>query len=125
MFGLDVTKQVLVLPSIIDRMSLINNKASILFTKLMKVFNENQKRVFGLEGGPLHDPLPLVYLIDSSVVTLSFVHCDIDISHSVSYGRTNCDIYDYMKLQKNTYVATKIDVNKYWNVIEESIKLFN
>ncbi len=125
MFGLDVTRQVLVLPKIVSRMEKINNKASILFTKLMKFFNESQKRVFGFEGGPLHDPVTIAYLIDPSVVTLSHVHCDIDISHATSYGRTNCDIFDYLKLPKNVYVAINIDVDKYWDIIEAGIKQYN
>jgi len=122
MFGLDVTRQVLVLPQIVSRMEKINNKASILFTKLMKFFNASQKRVFGFEGGPLHDPVTIAYLIDPTVVTLTHVHCDIDISHATSYGRTNCDIFDYLKLPKNAYVATAIDINKYWDIIESGIR---
>jgi len=125
MFGLDVTRQVLVLPEIISRMEKIQNNASLFFTKLMKVFNENQKKVFGFEGGPLHDPVTLAYIIDPSVVGLSFVHCDIDISRGSSYGRTNCDIFDYMKLPKNTFVARSIDVKKYWDIIEEGLKRYN
>lgn len=125
MFGLDVTRKVLVLPDVIDRMSKINNKASKLFCDLMKVFNENQKRVFGFEGGPLHDPLPLVYLVQPEVVHLEYVSCVIDISRGSSYGRTNCDIFDYLKLPKNAYVATKVNVEMYWDIIESVIKMYN
>jgi ribosylpyrimidine nucleosidase len=124
MFGLDVTRKVLVLPDVIDRMSRINNKASILFCDLMKVFNENQKRVFGFEGGPLHDPLPLVYLVKPEAVNLEYVSCEIDISRGSSYGRTNCDIFDYQKLPKNAYVATKVNVDLYWDVIESVMKMY-
>ncbi|MCR5505449.1 MAG: nucleoside hydrolase, partial [Bacilli bacterium] len=57
MCGLNVSRKVLVTDDIIDRMAKINNKASDLFVKLMKVFNENQRKVFNLEAGPLHDPI--------------------------------------------------------------------
>ena len=124
MFGLDVTRKVMVLKEVIERMEKINNKASILFSKLMKVFNENQLKTFGLPGGPLHDPLPIVYLINPEVADLSHVNCQIDISHGPSYGRTNCDLFDYLKLEKNTYVATKVDVDKYWDIIEEGINYY-
>ncbi len=124
MFGLDVTRKVLVLPNIIQRMEKIDNKASVFFTKLMKVFNENQKKVFGFEGGPLHDPVTIAYLIDRKVCEMSFVHCEIDISQGSSYGRTNCDIFNYLKLPKNTYVATDIDVDRYWEIIESGIKKY-
>ncbi|MBI9010425.1 MAG: nucleoside hydrolase [Tenericutes bacterium] len=122
MIGLDVTRQVKVLPEIISRMEGINTKSSILFTKLMKVFNENQKSVFGLEGGPLHDPVTIAYLIDPTILDLKYMHCDIDISHGPSYGRTNCDIFDYLHLEKNTFVAMDINSNRFWDIVEIELK---
>ncbi|MCK4551844.1 MAG: nucleoside hydrolase [Tenericutes bacterium] len=124
MVGLDVTRKVLVLPEIVDRMTKIDNNASKLFTKLMIVFNENQKRVFGFDGAPLHDPVTIAYLIDPTVIDVDFVHCEIDISNGSSYGRTNCDIFDYLKLKKNTFVAKNIDVDKFWNIIEEALRMY-
>lgn len=124
MVGLDVTRKVLVLPDIVERMSKIDNDASKLFTKLMIKFNENQKRVFGFDGAPLHDPVTIAYLIDSTLLEVDFVHCEIDISHGPSYGRTNCDMFDYLNLNKNTYVAKDIDVDKFWDIIEEALKMY-
>lgn len=122
MIGLNVTRKVLVLPKIIDRMKKINNKASNLFVKLMEVFNENQQKTFGLEAGPLHDPVTIVSLIDENVVKFQKMNVTIDLSHGESYGRTNCDVFDFLKKEKNCYVAIDIDVEKYWNIIEEGLK---
>lgn len=124
MVGLDVTRKVLVLPEIVERMAKIGNDASKLFTKLMIVFNENQKRVFGFDGAPLHDPVTIAYLIDPTLLEVDYVHCEIDISKGSSYGRTNCDIFGYLNLSKNTYVAKDIDVTKFWNIIEEALKIY-
>ena len=124
MVGLDVTRKVLVLPEIVDRMTKIGTNASDLFTKLMIVFNENQKRVFGFEGAPLHDPVTVAYLIDPTLLELEYVNCEIDISQGSSYGRTNCDIFGYLNLTPNTYVATKINVNTFWDIIEDALKMY-
>lgn len=124
MFGLDVTRQVLVLPEVISRMEKINTKASLLFVKLMDFFNATQKQVFGFEGGPLHDPVTVAYLINPNVCNLKYMHCEIDISGGSSYGRTNCDLFDYLKLPKTTYVATSIDVDLYWDIIEAGLKQY-
>jgi len=122
MIGLDITRKVLVLPEIVERMDKINNHASKLFVDLMKVFNENQKKVFGFPGGPLHDPVTIAYLIEPSLLTIKHMHCSIDISHGPSYGRTNCDVFDYQHNAFNTYVATDINVNKFWKIIEDTMK---
>lgn len=125
MIGLNCTRKVLVLPEIIERMEKINNKASELFTKLMIVFNQNQYRTFGLKCGPLHDPVTIVTLIDESIVKYDYMNVTIDLSHGCSYGRTNCDVFHYSKLKSNCYVAVDIDVEKYWDCIEEGIRSYS
>ena len=85
---------------------------------------DNQKKVFGLEGAPLHDPVTIVYLIDPSVVELKHVNVEIDVGGGCSYGRTNCDVFDYLHKKKNAYVAVDIDVDKYFDIIEEEIRSY-
>ena len=124
MFGLDVTRQALVLPEVMERMHKIGNRVSDLFYALMKTFNENQKRIFGHSGGPLHDPSTIIYLLNPDVFKLQHVNVTIDVTGGPSYGRTNCDVYDYLHQPKNAYVATDIDVNKYWDEVEKGLKRY-
>lgn len=125
MNGLDVTRKVLVLPSVIERMERIGNKASALFGALMRTFNANQKKIFSwIEGGPLHDPVTVVSLLDPTAVTYQYMNAVIDVSKGPSYGRTNCDQFDYLHATKNAYVAIDIDVEKYWNQIERVLRLY-
>lgn len=124
MCGLDVTREVLVLKEVIERMNKIHNDASKLFVDLMRVFNANQKKIFGFDGAPLHDPVTIVSLIDKKVVHFEYMNVEIDISRGPSYGRTNCDRFNYLHRQPNVYVATRIDVKKYWNIIEEGLKRY-
>lgn len=124
MVGLDVTRQVKVYSHIIDRMEKINNKASDLFVKLMREFNKNQKKVFGFDGSPLHDPVTVAYLMNPEVLEVKHLNCEIDISHGTSYGRTNIDIFDYLKKEKNTYVAMDINAELFFDIVEESLKRY-
>lgn len=121
MCGLDVTRKVLVLPNVIERMKKINNKASSLFVDLMNFFNKTQKEVFGLEGGPLHDPVTVISLINEDIVKFKYMNVEIDCSGGCSYGRTNCDQHNYLNKKPNAYVAIDIDVNKYWDEIEKAL----
>lgn len=125
MCGLNITRKILVRDEIVNRMGQINNRISDMFVKLMEVFNENQRKTFGIEAGPLHDPVTIVSLIDESVVTFKKMNVVIDINHGSSYGRTNCDVFDYLHAPKNAYVAIDVDVNKYWNIIEKAIRSFS
>ena len=124
MVGLNVTRKVLVTEDVIARMEKVNNKASDMFVKLMKVFNENQRKTFGVKAGPLHDPATIASLIDENLIKYQKMNVEIDISHGPSYGRTNCDVFDYLHAPHNAYVAMDIDVNRYWDIIEEGIKSY-
>ena len=124
MVGLNVTRKVIVTDEVVNRMEKINNKASDMFVKLMKVFNENQRKTFGVSAGPLHDPATIASIIDESLIKWQKMNVVIDISHGPSYGRTNCDVFDYLQAPQNAYVAMDIDVNKYWDIIEKGIRAY-
>ena len=124
MIGLDVTRRVLVTDKYVEHISKINNKASIMFEALMKTFIKNQKEVFNLDGGPLHDPVTIAYLINNDLLHFEYVNTTIDTHKGDSYGRTNCDIPDYLKKPKNSYVATNIDVDMFFKIIEDAIKSY-
>jgi len=125
MAGLDVTRKALCYPSIVERMGKIDNVAARLFVDLMGHFCKSQKEVFGWEGGPLHDPVTIAYLIDPSVLTVKPMHAEIDIRSVQSYGRTNCDIFGYNKKAPTADVAIDIDAVKYWDIIEEGIRKYS
>lgn len=125
MVGLDVTRKALCYPNVVERMRAVGNSASELFCDLMTFFNRTQKQVFGWEGGPLHDPVTIAYLIDSSVIKTIPAHASVDIRSTESYGRTNIDIFGYQKQTPNIRVAVDIDVAKFWDIIEEHLKMYS
>lgn len=125
MAGLDVTRKVLCYPEIVARMEKIGTKPAMLFADLMRFFNKSQKATFGWEGGPLHDPVTIAYLIDPTVLVTKEMFTEIDIRSVQSYGRTNCDFFGYLKKETNSRVAIDIDVEKFWNMIEQGILNYN
>ena len=125
MVGLNVTRKVLTSKDVVNRMAKIGNRASDLFVKLMEVFNQNQANVFSnFIGGPLHDPVTIASLIDNNLVKWQKMNVTIDLSHGSSYGRTNCDAPDYLHLPHNCEVAMDIDVDRFWDIIEEGIRYY-
>ena len=87
--------------------------------------HDHLKEVFGFPGGPPHDPCTIVWLIDPSVITLKPMHATVDISRGESYGRTNCDFFNYQKKEINANVAVAVDVDRYWDVIEKELRRYD
>lgn len=125
MMTLDVTRKVLCLPSVMERMSRVPTRAGRLFIDIMTFFNKTQKQVFGWEGGPLHDPVTIACLIDPTVVTTRHVFTQVDIRSEQSYGRTNCDFFHYSGKQPNSYLSVDIDVAKFWDIIEAGLRAYD
>lgn len=125
MMGLDLTRQALCYPEIVDRMEKIDNKAAKLFADLMRFFGNTQKAVFGWEGGPLHDPTCIAYLVNPDCIELKDMHTEIEIRSEKCYGRTLCDYFGITGEKPNSKVGVKLDKEGFWNTVEESLKLYS
>lgn len=125
MMGLDLTRQVKCYPSIVERMKAINTDAAALFANLMTFYNKMEFQVFGLEGGPLHDPTCVAYLIDPSCMETKPMYTEVELRSELCYGRTVCDYFGVMNKEPNVQVCTKIDPDKFWDIVEECIRLYD
>ncbi len=121
MCGLDVTHKVLCYPETVARMEKLATPAARLFADLMGYFCKTQKETFGWDGGPLHDPVTIASLIDPKLLTTQPMNVRIDLRSTDSYGRTNCDAYGYLGLPATADVAVDIDVDRFWNIVEEGL----
>lgn len=124
MVGLDVTRKVLCYPEIVARMARADTCASRLFADLMSHFCRTQKEMFGWDGAPLHDPAAVACVIAPGLVTTQPMNVQIDIRSEQSYGRTNCDCFDYLKLPHTADVAVDIDVEGFWNLLEDCLRRY-
>lgn len=124
MVGLDVTRKVLCYPEIVARMEKVNTCASRLFVDLMRHFCRSQKEMFGWDGAPLHDPSTVASLIDPALLTTQPMNVQIDIRSVQSYGRTNCDAFDYLRLPHTADVATDVNVERFWDILEDCLRRY-
>jgi ribosylpyrimidine nucleosidase len=124
MMGLDLTNQAQCCPEIISRMEKISNTASKLFSDIMNFVLKTQKEAFGFEGSPLHDSTTIAYLIDPGCIELKPMHTEVDIRSELCYGRTVCDYFNNSGKEPNSKVALKLDANKFWDIVEECIRLY-
>ncbi len=124
MMGLDLTRQALCYPEIVSRMEKIGTPAAKLFADLMHFFCATQKKVFGWPGGPLHDPTCIAYLIDPTCIETKEMYTEVEIRSEKCYGRTLCDYFNTQKCEPNSKVCVKLDQEKFWNIVEECIRLY-
>ena len=121
MLGLNVTRKILVTDEVIKEASKINTRGSDLFVKLMKVFNENQRKFFGLEYGPLHDPATIISLINSKAFVFEPMHVEVDTSDTEYLGKTRCS----KAKPFNCDVAISVNLDEYWSEVYKHLRRCN
>lgn len=124
MMGLDITNQVQCVRETVARMNKIGNKASGLFGDMMNFVIGTQNKAFGFEGSPLHDPTCIAWLIDPSCIELKEMFSEVEIRSEKCYGRTICDYFGTTGNKPNSRVAVAIDHDKFWNIVEDCIRLY-
>ena len=123
--SLDVTNPTILSDKLMERFEKIGTKSSKLFVECNKNYGKNMKKFFGIEYGSMHDSVAVVTLIDESIVKYKKAKVEVDLSHGPSYGRTNCNFRDLnAQKESNIEVSTEIDLEKFWNLVEELYKKY-
>lgn len=121
MMPLELTNTALANMQIIERMEAIGNKAGKLFGDIMR-FTFKSQAVNGLEAGPVHDVTAVAYLIDPTMYEIVPTYCEIDCNKGPGYGRTCCDFNNRFHKEPNVDVGTKINLEKFWNLVESALR---
>ncbi|MDO5328551.1 MAG: nucleoside hydrolase [Coriobacteriia bacterium] len=124
MVGLDVTERALCYPETVEHFAKYNNPASELFCNVCKYYMKVQYEVYQLNGGPLHDPLAVATLVNPDVVTFKPAYTTVEVRSDESYGRTNCDLYLHDNKKPNSEVATDLDRDLFFKVLEDCVSLY-
>ncbi|RKX82572.1 MAG: pyrimidine-specific ribonucleoside hydrolase RihA, partial [Spirochaetes bacterium] len=121
MVGLDVTNKAIFSFPDIDRITGLNGRVSSIVGPLLHFFAHANLEIFNINGAPLHDPLTVAYLIDSSILTTKPLHVDIETKGEFTRGRTVADIYRVTGKKPNAEVALRVDVDKFKKLIFDAV----
>ncbi|MEF3245366.1 MAG: nucleoside hydrolase [Caldisericaceae bacterium] len=125
MVGLDVTNRALLTFEDIDYLESLHGKVSSVIAPLLRFFANANKEFFGFNGAPIHDALAVSHLIDESILSLRYLHVDVETTGEFTRGQTVTDIYGITKKQPNAYVALDLDLEKFKHLMIDAIKFFD
>ena len=125
MMGLDLTNQTACTQDVIHRMESVGNEAGKLFADIMNFTFKTQSEAYGLAGGPVHDATCIGYLIDPGCITTKDMYVVVDVNEGPCYGRTVCGELGVTKKAPNVRVGTGIDTDRFWDLVEECIRMYD
>ena len=121
MVGLNVTHRALVTPEVRARLAAIGNRTSAFGDELLEFFCRTNAEVFGMPDGPLHDPVAVAVLADPGCVEVVHTRLDVELTGTLTLGATSVDFDGMLSREPNAWVATGIDVDRFWDAVVASV----
>ena len=95
-----------------------------MLSKLLEFLEKCNKQAQGFNYPPVHDPCAVAYVIDPTLIETVSVPVNIELTGTHTLGMTVAD-FRYPPKPCNTQVATKLDKERFWNLIIDAIKRLN
>lgn len=124
MVGLDLTHQALCTPAVQRCIEGVGTDLAMFVSGLMDFFRKTYQDNQDFIDPPVHDPCTVAYLIDPSVVQTRRCPVDIEIHGELTLGMTVADLRgpEPSAEECHTQVATKLDFDRFWDLVTEAIK---
>ena len=122
MVGLDLTHQALATPEVESRFAALGTSAGDFCVGLIDAFRRNYKDAQGFDNPPVHDPCAVAYVIDPSVVETVAVPLSVELAGALTRGRTIADFRVLDPSDCNTSVATRLDVERFWDLVIDAVQ---
>jgi len=122
MLPLDVTHKALTSRSRIESFRKIGNKAGIATAEMLDFFERFDVEKYGSEGGPLHDPNVIAYLLRPEFYEGKYVNVEIEVGSDLTRGMTVVDWWNVTTRKKNVYYVDRVKDEEFFNFLVERIK---
>lgn len=125
MMPLDVTHKALVTPERLQRLRDLNSPVGDVCGGMLDYFNRFDMTRYGFDGGPLHDPCVIAYLIDPDIFSGRHVHLDIETTSELTMGKTLADWWNIQEKDVNAFVCDNLDVERFFDLLTDRLSRFS
>ncbi len=92
--------------------------ASIGWLEYFERFDEEK---YGTDGGPLHDPNVIAYLLKPELYSGRHINVDIELNSELTFGMTVADYWHVTDKPKNAVWMTKVDADGFFDLVLERV----
>lgn len=121
MMPLDVTHKALTTRDRLQRFSDLGTRAGASVAGMLDYYDRWDMDKYGFEGGPLHDPTVVAYLLQPDLFSGKQVNVEIEIHSSLTEGMTVIDWWGVTDRQPNALVMNAIDADGFFDLLVERI----
>ncbi|WP_137153805.1 nucleoside hydrolase [Rhizobium sp. FKL33] len=121
MMPLDLTHKVLTLKARVEKIRALGNRAGVALAEMLDFFERFDVEKYGSDGGPLHDPTVIAYLIKPEIFSGRHCNVEIELDSELTVGMTVIDWWRVTKREKNAMVMKDIDAQAFFDLLTERV----
>ena len=119
--GLDVTHQVLTTPERLASVAAIGTPVARQVHAMLEFYDRHDIAKYGTNGGPLHDPCTIAYLLRPELFQGKHVNVAIEIHSELTIGQTVVDFWNVTDRPANTNWIHTADAAGFYALMVECL----
>lgn len=121
MFSMDVTHQVLTAQHQMDRVRAIPGPVGRVTYEMLDFYRQYDEAKYGTDGGPLHDPCVIAWLIRPDLFQGKQVNVEVETASPLTIGQTVVDRWCITDRPKNVFFMLKADADGFFDLLVERL----
>jgi purine nucleosidase len=121
MMPLDVTHKALTTAKRVAAFRALGTKVGIATAELLEFFERFDEEKYGSDGGPLHDPCVIAYLVKPDLFQGRHCNVAIETASEITMGMTVIDWWGVTDRPKNAMVMRDIDADGFFALLTERL----
>ncbi|MFB4372240.1 nucleoside hydrolase [Agrobacterium tumefaciens] len=119
MMPLDVTHQLLTTKVRVNRIRDIGTRPAIAMAEMLEFFERFDIEKYGSDGGPLHDPTVIAYLVKPELFQGRECNVEIEVHSELTMGMTVVDWWKVTERPANARVMRNVDADGFFELLTE------
>lgn len=119
MMPLDVTHQLMTTKARVARIAAIGTKPADAMVQWLEFFERFDEEKYGSDGGPLHDPTVIAYLLKPELFRGRRCNVEIELQSELTIGMTVVDWWRVSGREPNATVMRNVDAAGFFDLLIE------
>ncbi|MGB3875156.1 MAG: nucleoside hydrolase [Shinella zoogloeoides] len=121
MMPLDVTHKVLTLKSRVEKLRAIGNRPALALVQMLEFFERFDIEKYGSDGGPLHDPTVIAYLLKPELFGGRDCNVEVETASPLTAGMTVVDWWQVTDRRHNARVMKDVNADGFFALLTERV----
>jgi purine nucleosidase len=121
MMPLDVTHQLLTREDRVARIAALGTRPAHVLVDWLAFFERFDEEKYGSDGGPLHDPTVIAYLLKPELFSGRHCNVEIETQSELTVGMTVVDWWRVSGRKPNAMVMRHVDADGFFDLLTERV----